>query len=62
MMQNGFRRIALAQGLLPVRPPSPAASTGQITSDPQPSDPGETARTPTGDWNNDPEMRVATIA
>jgi hypothetical protein len=62
MMQNGFRRIALAQGLLPARPPSPAVSARDTTSDIQQSDLGETERTPTNGWNSDPEMRVASIA
>ncbi len=33
MMQNGFRRIALAQGFLPERPPSPATPMLSETSD-----------------------------
>ena len=33
MMQNGFRRIALAQGLLPERPPTPAAPMRVDASD-----------------------------
>jgi hypothetical protein len=55
MMQNGFRRIALAQGLLPERPPSREAPANVEPSTAQRLDVTEEA----GAWDGDPDMRVA---
>jgi len=59
MMQNEFRRIALAQGLLPERLPLREAPTSVEPSANERPEVAEAAGTPAGGWNDDPEMRVA---
>ena len=59
MMQNGFRRLALAQGLLPEAPPSRQAADRDagpaltIGADADRSDP------PIGAWREAPDMQDA---
>jgi hypothetical protein len=59
MMQNGFRRIALAQGLLPERLPSREVSANVESSGGSRLDLADTPRTPSDAWDNGVEMRVA---
>jgi hypothetical protein len=61
-MQNGFRRIALAQGLLPERLPARQVPTRSATSDASCLDPAE-ARSATPDAaDREAEMLVAGFA
>lgn len=62
MMQNGFRRIALAQGLLPDRLPSCEVSAQVANADARQLDATETDRVPAGQWDNDPKMLMAGAA
>jgi hypothetical protein len=62
MMQNGFRRIALAQGLLPER-----LATRDLAADVAPSaaprlDAAEAPESPTGAYDDDRDMLVAGAA
>ena len=59
MMQNGFRRIALAQGLLPERPVSREAPVGAEPEAAQRLDTSEEAGTPDGAWDGEPDIWVA---
>ena len=56
MMQNGFRRIALAQGLLPERPPSREVPASLETSVVTPHPPADAPGTQSEDWNSSVEM------
>jgi hypothetical protein len=61
MMQNGFRRIALAQGLLPERS-SPRET--QATAEGHESAPltcGEADHVAATDWDNGADLRVAGV-
>jgi len=59
MMQNGFRRIALAQGLLPERPASCKAPVDAERETARRLDISEEAGTPAGAWDGDADMRGA---
>ena len=62
MMQNGFRRIALAQGLLPERLPIRATPTRIETSDAPRLDEIDTADIPSDAWGGGVEMPVGSSA
>ena len=62
MMQNGFRRIALAQGLLPERAPVREVAANVETADAAGVDFGPAFDTQASAWDRDPEMRVASTA
>jgi len=62
MMQNGFRRIALAQGLLPARLPPNEASTQAAPFNAQHSDASQPDRAAPGEWDSDCQPRVAGAA
>jgi hypothetical protein len=59
MMQNGFRRIALAQGLLPARSPSGDVPVRAEASDAPPLNDAASPRTLVGLLDSDPERWVA---
>jgi len=62
MMQNGFRRIALAQGLLPERPATrEVAANVEPAAAPRP-DATEAADSPPGACGDDRQMLVAGAA
>jgi hypothetical protein len=58
MIQNGFRRIALAQGLLP----EPPASRDRPTDVAPPLNAAEASNPPAGTRDDDREMLVAGAA
>jgi hypothetical protein len=58
-MQNGFRRIALAQGLLPERLPSGQVPARSATSDAPRLDHAEARHTAPGAADREAEMLVA---
>jgi hypothetical protein len=62
MMQNGFRRLALAQGLLPERPLS--RDTPDRGENPAIGDAPEHggADAPIGVWGDQPDLRAASAA
>ncbi len=59
MMQNGFRRIALAQGLLPERLPTREVPVNVEPSAAARPEVTEAAGPLAGAGNDQPEMRVA---
>ena len=59
MMQNGFRRIALAQGLLPARLPPNQVSAQAAPFNAQHSDASQPDRTAPDEWDSDRQPRVA---
>lgn len=59
MMQNGFRRIALAQGLLPARPPSRDVPASVETSDAPPRNDSAAPQAPIDAWDSGAEGWVA---
>jgi hypothetical protein len=62
MMQNGFRRIALAQGLLPERPGSPELPANVEPATALRLDAAEAADPPVRARVGNPEMLVADAA
>lgn len=62
MMQNGFRRIALAQGLLPDRLTSREVSESNEPPDVSRLGASEAAGVSPGARDGDPQMRVAGAA
>ncbi len=62
MMQNGFRRIALAQGLLPEPLPSREAPATHEPCEVQHPDAAEAAASPPGACDGNPDVRVACAA
>jgi len=59
MMQNGFRRLALAQGLLP-EPPASREVPADVAPTAAPRlDAAEAADAPRGACDDDPQMLVA---
>ena len=59
MMQNGFRRIALAQGLLPAHKPSGDVPERLEAAADQKLNDAAAPRTPVGMWDSDRETWVA---
>ena len=62
MMQNGFRRIALAQGLLPERLPLREVPVSVDPSAEPPVDSTETPGAQSDAWDNSVETRAAVSA
>jgi len=62
MMQNGFRRIALAQGLLPERMPSREVPANVEPSAAPPANATEAGGTQSDTWDGGVAMRVASPA
>jgi hypothetical protein len=62
MMQNGFRRIALAQGLLPERLPNRETPTSVETSDAPRLNDTDATGTQSDAWNGGIEMPVGNSA
>jgi hypothetical protein len=59
MMQNGFRRLALAQGLLPARPPPPDVPAQLKAFDAPPSSSAAAPQPPSDTWDSEAEMWAA---
>jgi len=62
MMQNGFRRIALAQGLLPDRLPSRQIPANAEPADALRPDATAVASALADAWNGSPAMQAASPA